>query len=124
MTQLDHKYSTVPSQNLPVYLRFCINSSLTCSVFRNRPFFNCRQHSLKGHCFSKRKLLKFDTKLKALTKKACTIYVNVVVASRGNRDLLLFSFWKRAESDCLHIRLTRSIVLRFIHGYIYDSFTF
>ena len=27
----------------------------------------------------------------------------------------LFSFWKRAESDCLHIRLTISIVLRFIH---------
>ena len=32
-----------------------------------------------------------------------------------NRGLLLFSFWKRAESDCLHIRLTISIVLRFIH---------
>ena len=26
----------------------------------------------------------------------------------------LFIFWKRAESDCLHIRLTISIVLRFI----------
>ena len=32
-----------------------------------------------------------------------------------NRGLSLFSFWKRAESDCLHIRLTISIVLRFIH---------
>ena len=41
-----------------------------------------------------------------------------------NRGLLLFSFWKRAESDCLHIRLTISIVLRFIHRIIYDSSTF
>ena len=42
----------------------------------------------------------------------------------NNRGLLLFSFWKRAESDCLHIRLTISKVLRFIHRIIYDSSTF
>ena len=33
-----------------------------------------------------------------------------------NRGLLLFIFWTRAESDCLHIRLTISIVLRFVRS--------
>ena len=32
-----------------------------------------------------------------------------------NRDLSIFGFWKRAESDCLHTKITRSIVLWFIH---------
>ena len=37
-------------------------------------------------------------------------------ADKTNRGLLLFVFWTRAESDCLHIRLTISRVLRFIRS--------
>ena len=90
---------------MPCSTPCCSYESDFCAVVGERPGIPLKANYTKG-CLSAFIWMRIQSTMHNCSKSPFSF----------NRGLLLFIFWTRAESDCLHIRLTISIVLRFVRS--------